>query len=144
MSAWKLVHIEKAPTVALTDWQSFEVPVEGEGWKLHLVGSNMNGRRGLVSTAVLAFDPVSRKFATDDGEIYLLGEGASSPSWPGIQAWDNWKQRHDIRTWREVSVDLGRVLALGDSNPIPGRYVCGNDTTHELLFDDPPRGKEFW
>ncbi len=71
---WPLASPEIEPEVYVQDWEIHEVQLPGRAVRTrHVVGLQGWHREGVVSSAIAALDPATRKATTESGRVYELG-----------------------------------------------------------------------
>jgi len=82
-NVWNATTVESEPQKWLETWQVYKVvdaKIQPEVFGYHLVGFDVRGRHGAVSSKVGQFDPVKMCGITNSGRVYqLVGMPGSDP-----------------------------------------------------------------
>lgn len=89
MSIWKPVSVQQEPETRLTQWRVMEVNAEFNQFKptIHLVGYEKYG--GRVCSAVVQYDPKSKRAVTKSGRVYEL-MGSSGYNSDAMYTFSQW------------------------------------------------------
>jgi hypothetical protein len=111
MPVWSIDTIKIRPTVTLTDWAVFEVPLRGsdQPWTRHLAGWSCEDHHGQVCSAVERFDPRTASCVTESGRVYRL-RGNPGLNGDAEYVWNRWKAIAGITEEREVTQEVVESL----------------------------------
>lgn len=101
MPVWRVAPVSDEPQLSLVRWRILET---AEGAR-HFAGQDMRDLTGRVSTAVLQFDPASRRGTTQSGRVYQL-VGPPGRSETSQYVWERWCRVYGITSYMDVSADL--------------------------------------
>ncbi|QXE85510.1 MULTISPECIES: hypothetical protein [Geomonas] len=99
---WKTPSVAEQPEVVIERWRILEViegPCAGER---HIVGYNRYDFEGRVSTAIVSYDPETRKCVTRSGRVYVL-TGRSGYDADGDYVWGAWCRVNGVAAQVDVS-----------------------------------------
>ncbi|QWV96464.1 hypothetical protein KP005_13925 [Geomonas nitrogeniifigens] len=99
---WKTPSVAEQPEVVIERWRILEVlegPCAGER---HIVGYNRYDFEGRVSTAIVSYDPETRKCVTRSGRVYVL-TGRSGYDPDGDYVWRAWSRVNRVGAQVDVS-----------------------------------------
>lgn len=104
---WQIPSVEQAPQDALECWEVFEI----ENGERHLVGRSCRFQEGRATTAIVAFNPVSRTIRTQSGRLYeLLGQ--RGPNGDARYVWGHWCEANSVRECRDVTAEYEQAIEL--------------------------------
>jgi hypothetical protein len=116
MTVWSIDSIKDRPSVTLSEWAVFEVPLNGsdQPWTRHLAGWACENQQGQVCSAVQQFDPHTGSCITESGRIYRLSGR------PGLNAdaeyvWGRWKRIAGVTEEREVTQEVLDALRTANN-----------------------------
>ncbi|UKD16857.1 hypothetical protein L3V59_40030 [Burkholderia aenigmatica] len=101
MPIWTIASVTTEPQVTLSRWRILETE---EGTR-HFVGADTRDFTGRVSSAIVVFDPHTRRGQTISGRIYqLIGE----PSWSSDAdyVWGQWCRVNSVQSHVDVTKQL--------------------------------------
>lgn len=103
MSIWKTTSVDQVPNIKLASWRIYEVSSDSCPDKTrHFVGYNLTEQEGRTSSAIVEFDPVTKRGRTQSGRIYeLVGEAGHSGD--GIYTFTRWSEINKISQCEEVT-----------------------------------------
>ena len=89
---WSVAPVAEEPEVRLRHWSIREIFPERTR---HFVGWSQAGREGRVSSAIVTFDPSTRRGVTERGRIYeLIGPPGTHPD--AEYVWGRWMQLGEV------------------------------------------------
>ena len=103
---WPVRPVEQQSHVVLRQWQVYEL----EDGARHLVGWSATQCEGRVSSAVVQFDPATRRCCMGSGRIYEL-RGESGWNGDAQYVWARWRELFKVRACREVTHDVAQAIA---------------------------------
>lgn len=115
MPVWSIKPISARPTVTLSEWAVFEVPLDGpdQPWTRHLAGWSCEERQGQVCSPVKSFDPATATCQTRSGRVYRL-LGVPGLCSDGDYALTAWRRVHGVEEQlRDVTLEV--FLAIQDA-----------------------------
>ena len=89
----------------LVHWQAFRIP----SGAIHLVGYCVERNEGRASTALVSFDPRSRRCTTESGRVYVLS-GPPGSDGDARCVWSRFKSVYDIVDDVEVTMEMASAL----------------------------------
>lgn len=103
MSIWKTQPVDRVPHIKLASWGIYEVSSElWEEKTRHFVGYNLTEREGRASSAIVEFDPVTKRGVTESGRVYeLIGEAGHNGD--GMYTFSRWCEINKILNCEEVT-----------------------------------------
>jgi hypothetical protein len=101
MTIWRSASVSEISSINLGDWRVIEV----DGKENHLVGKNLDGWGGRVSTAVLNFDVNTRQATTKSGRIYSL---IGTPGYDDDASYvlDHWLRINKVEAWNDITLEF--------------------------------------
>ena len=102
---------ETKPTIELTDWSVYEVPLFGPGgpWTRHFVGYDAELAIPQVSSTILAFDSESGIGASANHRVFqLIGQSGLNPECARL--WSRWKALNSVTQERDVTQGVARTI----------------------------------
>ena len=112
MPIWSITSVKEEPETKLHDWRIYEVQQAARaGRSRHFVGSVRRDCDGQCSSAIVHFDPVTRRGLSELGRIYqLVGRGS------GIDAnasyvWNTWKRKAGATDVKDVTDEIKALLS---------------------------------
>ena len=109
---WAIGHVTEVPEVKLVDWRVFEVQQANRaGRTRHFVGSVGRDYDGQNSSAIVRFDPATRRGESECGRIYqLMGRGMGI----GVSAdyfWAIWRRKCGATDVVDVTPEIKELLS---------------------------------
>lgn len=117
MPIWRTPSVENEPVIELTDWRVFALSSnEMETRTLHLVGYQQAYRQGRISTALIMYDPATKRAQTQSGRTYILIGGPGSGSSDGLYTLDVWSRMNGFTNKEDVTADfIASGLAMAEN-----------------------------
>ena len=110
---------EAEPTIELTDWSVYEVPLFGPGgpWTRHFVGYDAELAIPHVSSTILGFDSESGIGAAANHRIFqLIGQSGLKPECARL--WDRWKVLNAVTQERDVTQGVATSIRRRSASPV--------------------------
>ena len=103
MSIWKTTPVDQVPQIKLASWGIYEVASNAWPEKTrHFVGYNLTEREGRTSSAIVEFDPVTKRGVTESGRVYEL-VGDAGHNGDGIYTFNQWCRINKISHSENIS-----------------------------------------
>lgn len=117
---WAIGPVSDVPEVKLADWCVFEVQqADRPARTRHFVGSVGPDDDGQSSSAIVLFDPATRRGLSERGRIYqLVGRGSGI----GMNAdfvWSTWKRKAGARDVVDVTPEIEELLSIMEHTQCP-------------------------
>lgn len=109
-SIWPSSPVAVTPKVELGDWRVFEVKLPGRVQRSrHFAGSTGRDGRGKASTAIVEFDPLTRRGLTESGRVYEL-QSSTGFNVNAEYVWRNWVRINRATHVVDVSPEIRALL----------------------------------
>lgn len=108
----RLTPIELEPGIHLVRWRIFQ----RENGKVHFVGYHQAGYEGRVSSAIEAFDPLTRCGVTHSGRMYELIDSPGFDS-EAMHVWQLWSRARGWTNCKDVTDDVLAGLQAASWKP---------------------------
>lgn len=112
MPVWNISSIDEEPETKLHDWRVYEVQQsDRDGRTRHFVGSVGRDCDGQSSSAIVQFDPATRRGLSERERIYqLVGRGAGVSA-NASYVWNEWKRKVGATEVVDVTPEIKELLA---------------------------------
>ena len=109
-SVWHSAPVSDKPRVVLVDWHVCELQLPDRAERTrHFAGTKAQDGHGKASTAIVAFDPVARRGATESGRVYEL-EGSTGLEVNAACAWDAFVHVNRAVNIVDVSAEITELM----------------------------------
>ena len=109
---WAIGPVAEVPEVKLHDWRVFEVQqADRAGRTRHLVGSVGRDYDGQSSSAIVSFDPATRRGLSERGRIYQLVGRGSGIGMNADYVWSTWKRKCGATDVVDVTPEIKELLS---------------------------------
>ncbi|BDT72773.1 hypothetical protein os4_23180 [Comamonadaceae bacterium OS-4] len=113
---WQCSPVSEKPEVLLEDWAVYEVKLPwNEHRTRHFAGTKIErgGGSGRVSTAIVSFDPTTRRGVTESGRVYELVRQRTGLMRDAEYTWNHWKSLHRAEDAVDVTDEIKALLPKG-------------------------------
>lgn len=105
MKGQKSQAMSKQPVI-VRSWRVFEVQLPNRpGPTRHVVGTNMDTGEGMVSSAIVSFNPSTGRVETESGSVYMLEGVAAVANLKCEALWARWTAKASLGQEREVTTE---------------------------------------
>lgn len=112
MPIWKILSVSDEPDTKLLDWRVFEVQQsDREGRTRHFVGSVGRDYDGQSSSAIVEFDPSTRRGLSELGHIYQLMGRGSGIGMNADYVWCTWKRKAGATDSVDVTDEIKKLIS---------------------------------
>jgi hypothetical protein len=111
---WRCSPVAEKPEVYLEDWAVYEVKLPWNEYRTrHFAGTKIErrGGSGRVSTAIVSFDPATRRGVTESGRVYELVKQRSGLMLDADYTWNHWKSLHRAADVTDVTAEVKDLLS---------------------------------
>lgn len=112
MPIWEIRSISEEPDTKLLDWRVFEIQQADRAERTrHFVGSVGRDYDGQCSSAIVEFDPSTRRGLSELGRIYQLMGRGSGIGMSADYVWSNWKRKTGATGVVDVTDEIKKLIA---------------------------------
>jgi hypothetical protein len=100
---WATAPVDEQPELTLGCWSVRQLPNK----ERHFVGWCQENREGRVSSAIVEFDPQTKRGRTKSGRVYELS-GRPGRDGDAEYVWERWLRINSESAWTDVTAEVAK------------------------------------